>query len=76
MDEKMNELKPVYLSLNSIVFDLSTGRDFYDECGPYEQFARHECGIALAKMSFETEHLDDVAGCASLEGWIQQIQVL
>jgi hypothetical protein len=59
MDEKMNELKPVYLSLNGIVFDVSTGKRFYDECGQYEQFVRHECGIALAEISFEMEHLDD-----------------
>jgi membrane-associated progesterone receptor component len=81
-DEKMKELKPVYVSLNGIVFDVSKGRDFYGEGGPYEQFAGHECGVALAKMSFETTHLDDIAGCQKLsyvekdelEGWIQKFK--
>jgi membrane-associated progesterone receptor component len=81
-DEKTLEQKPVYLSLNGIVFDVSKGRDFYGEGGPYEQFAGHECGVALAKMSFDSEHLDDVAGCESLsyvekdelEGWIQKFK--
>jgi hypothetical protein len=41
---------------------------------PHEQFAGHEFGIALAQMSFKTEHLDDVAGCASLGGWIQKFK--
>jgi len=30
------------------------------------QFAGHECGVALAKMSFDEEHLDDLKGCSAL----------
>ena len=29
MDEKLQELKSVYLALNGTVFDVSKGRDFY-----------------------------------------------
>lgn len=77
-DEKTGEVKPVYLSVNGIVFDVSDGRNFYGPDGPYASFAGRECGVALAKMSFDTEHLDDLAGCKDLsycekdelDGWI------
>jgi membrane-associated progesterone receptor component len=79
-DPKTDEDKPVYLSVNGIVFDVSDGRNFYGPDGPYENFAGHECGIALAKMSFDKAHLDDLAGCkdlnfgekTELEGWIEK----
>lgn len=64
-DEKGND-KDVYLSLNGIVFDVTKGREFYGPDGPYEAFAGHECGVALAKMSFEAQHLDDLSGCMDL----------
>lgn len=79
-DKKTGEDKPVYLSVNGQVFDVSDGRDFYGPGGPYEKFAGRECGVALAKMSFDTEHLDDLEGCKDLppieknelEGWIDK----
>jgi membrane-associated progesterone receptor component len=72
--------KPVYLALNGIVFDVSEGRNFYGPGGPYELFAGHECGVALAKMSFDTEFLDDMATIPNLkhgervelENWIEK----
>lgn len=81
-DENLGEDKPVYLSVNGIVFDVSEGRNFYGPDGPYEMFAGHECGVALAKMSFDKKHMDDLAGCAKLnfgektelEGWIEKFQ--
>ncbi|KAL3910382.1 MAG: hypothetical protein SGILL_007713 [Bacillariaceae sp.] len=79
-DEKSGQDKPVYLSVNGIVFDVSNGRDFYGPEGPYEKFAGKECGVALAKMSFDEEHLGDLKGCSELnfgeknelEGWIEK----
>lgn len=79
-DELLDEVRPVYLSLAGTVFDVTGGKDFYGPGGPYEIFAGRECGVALAKMSFDEEHLDDVAGCAnlnfgekdSLDGWIEK----
>jgi len=65
-DDKTREDKPVYLSVNGSVFDVSEGRNFYGPDGPYASFAGRECGVALAKMSFDTEHLDDLAGCKDL----------
>ena len=75
------EDKPVYLSLNGIVFDVSEGRNFYGPGGPYALFAGHEAGVALAKMSFDTKYLDDIVGCKEklnhgekieLENWIEK----
>jgi membrane-associated progesterone receptor component len=80
MDDKSSVAKPVYLSLNGTVFDVSTGRNFYGPDGPYAMFAGRECGVALAKMSFNTEHLDDLHACKTLnhgermelENWIDK----
>ncbi|KAG7367773.1 cytochrome b5-like heme/steroid binding domain containing protein [Nitzschia inconspicua] len=80
-DEKTGEDKPVYLSVNGTVFDVSDGRNFYGPDGPYEKFAGKECGVALAKMSFDEQHLGNLKGCSTelnfgerteLEGWIEK----
>lgn len=80
MDENTQEPKPVYMAVNGIVFDVSNGRDFYGPGGAYELFAGHECGVALAKFSFDTTYLDDLKGCETLNfgekeelnGWIDK----
>lgn len=50
---------------------------------PSEKFAGHECGVALAKMSFDTEFLDDIEGCNTklnfgerneLDNWISKFR--
>jgi len=57
---------PLYISVSGIVFDVSKAKEFYGPGGPYECFAGRECGVALAKMSFEETHLDDLEGCTTL----------
>ena len=47
----------IYFSLKGIVFDVS-GSDFYKHGGPYHYLAGHEASVPLAKMSKETEFLD------------------
>ena len=48
-----------------------------------DKFAGHECGVALAKMSFDTEFLDDLDGCKTklnfgerteLDNWIEKFR--
>jgi membrane-associated progesterone receptor component len=74
---------PLYLSVNGIVFNVSKAKDFYGAGGPYECFAGRECGVALAKMSFEETHLDDLEGCSTilnhgekceLHSWIEKFR--
>jgi membrane-associated progesterone receptor component len=74
--------RPVYLSVKSIVFDVSNGRDFYGPGGPYETFAGRECGAALAKMAFDEHYLDDPRLCddlnfgekSALDDWLQKFE--
>jgi len=80
--DKDGQDKPVYLSVNTIVFDVTSGRDFYGPDGPYEKFAGRECGVALAKMSFDEALLDNLDGVqdlkysekCELEGWIEKFR--
>lgn len=79
-DEKSGETKPLYMSVGGTVFDVSGARNFYGPDAPYGVFAGRECGVALAKMSFDEKYLDDLEGIDSLsfgektelEGWIDK----
>mmetsp|Transcript_20730 Transcript_20730/g.43216 ORF Transcript_20730/g.43216 Transcript_20730/m.43216 type:complete len:291 (-) Transcript_20730:28-900(-) len=50
---------PIYLSVKGVVYDVSSGSDFYGPGGGYAMFAGKECGVALAKMSFDLELLNN-----------------
>jgi len=67
-----DEEKPIYLSVQGRVFNVTKGKDFYGPGSPYENFAGHECGVAFAKFSFDTEFLDDVKGCDEKLNWFEK----
>jgi len=71
-DPKTDEEKPIYLSVHGRVFNVTSGKDFYGPGSPYENFAGHECGVAFAKFSFDTEYLDDVDGCDNKLNWFEK----
>jgi len=49
---------PIYVGINSHIFDVSFGgKEFYGEGGPYFCFAGIDASRALAKMSFKEEDL-------------------
>lgn len=64
----------IYISVNTIVFDVSEAKDLYggetsdgDGAAPYAHFAGHECGVALARRSFlDDECLDDFESLLNL----------
>mmetsp|Transcript_718 Transcript_718/g.1185 ORF Transcript_718/g.1185 Transcript_718/m.1185 type:complete len:307 (-) Transcript_718:74-994(-) len=67
----------IYVSIDSTVFDVTKGREFYGPGGSYECFAGKEIGWALAKMSFDPCHMNNLntKGMAfgereSMEEWI------
>jgi membrane-associated progesterone receptor component len=49
---------PIYIGINGKILDVSYGgKEMYGQGGPYFLFAGHDASKALAKMSFEEEHL-------------------
>jgi membrane-associated progesterone receptor component len=74
--------KPVYMSVAGTVFDVSEGRNFYGQEGPYAIMAGRECGVALAKMSLDESDLDNWDGLeklnfgerTELQGWLDKFQ--
>jgi membrane-associated progesterone receptor component len=71
---------PVLLAIRGHVYDVTRGRSFYGQGGPYEMFAGRDCTRALAKMSFADE--DFVASedglsateLRQLEDWIDTFE--
>ncbi len=62
-----NPSKPIYLAVRGVIFDVSTGSEFYGQDGPYP-FGGKECARALAKYSTDLKNCnDDLEGCSLFE---------
>ncbi|MBN3309613.1 NENF protein, partial [Amia calva] len=57
------EGQPIYLAVKGVVFDVSTGKDFYGKGASYNALTGKDCTRAVAKMSLEPDDLTyDTAG--------------
>ena len=45
----------IYLALNGHVFDVTKGKDFYGEGGPYHMFAGRDATFGLGSMSLTVD---------------------
>ncbi|KAF5829004.1 cytochrome b5-like heme/steroid binding domain-containing protein [Dunaliella salina] len=72
------EGRPVYVSVQRTVYDMSSGATFYGPGGPYHIFAGHECSRALAKMKIDESELNDnIEDCSekerqTLQDWVRK----
>ena len=53
------EGKAVLVGVRGRIFDVSEGREFYGKGGPYNIFAGIDASVALARMSFKPEDLEN-----------------
>lgn len=54
--------EPIYLSIDRMIFDVSSAPEFYGKGSPYHVYAGRESGRALGKMTLRTpQHDDDLA---------------
>ncbi|KAG7511038.1 hypothetical protein JOB18_038714 [Solea senegalensis] len=51
------EAQPIYMALKGVVFDVSSGQEFYGKDAPYNALAGKDCTRAVAKMSLEPADL-------------------
>ena len=54
-----DEGKAVLVGVRGRIFDVSEGREFYGKGGPYNIFAGIDASVALARMSFKPEDLQN-----------------
>ena len=45
--------KPIYVSINRIVYNVTKARNFYGPGGPYHVLAGHDASYALAAMKLD-----------------------
>nr|KAJ3419333.1 bifunctional endoribonuclease/protein kinase ire1 [Polyrhizophydium stewartii] len=54
--------RPIYMSVDGMVFDVSRGRGFYGPGSMYENFSGRDASRGLAKNSFELDMLSPIDG--------------
>ena len=59
LKEIAEQQKPLLLVVVGEVFDVSSGKDFYGQGQAYNCFAGRDATRAMAKLSFEEEHLNN-----------------
>jgi len=71
----------IYICVKGVVFDMSSGRDFYGPGGAYAVFAGHDATRALAKMSVDAAVVNDrntadltADELDALNGWFTKFQ--
>ena len=72
---------PIYISVYGIIFDVSSGANFYGPGSGYNVFAGHDATKALTYMSTDSKDLDDLDFIPqnedeknSLDGWIEKFK--
>ncbi|EGD76357.1 hypothetical protein PTSG_11680 [Salpingoeca rosetta] len=55
--------KPIYIAVDGVVFDMTSGADFYGPGGPYAGFAGHDAtrGMATMAVGLVSEEWDDTS---------------
>merc|ERR1712028_157215 len=72
---------PILLGILGVVYDVSTGREFFGPTGPYRIYAGHDATYALASMSLKKSDLDvfeytlDEDDRQTLADWIEYFRV-
>ena len=73
--------KPIYVSVKTMVWDVSEARNVYGHGGLYANFAGTECGIALAKLSMDANEINKFSfdqlsedETKQLDHWLYQFQ--
>jgi predicted heme/steroid binding protein len=71
----------IYVSINGIVYDVTSGADFYGKGGGYNMLAGHDATRVLATSSLQASDVDgDIVGITkdqqkTLDEWVQRFNL-